>query len=69
VDGQPVGPARRFAGRFGRPAEWLTLTPGRHRVSIVAPGHQRRDLAVEVSPGAEKEREKIEIKLVPGGSE
>jgi hypothetical protein len=65
VDGQFVGLARRFAGRLGRPQEWVPLTPGRHRVSIAAPGYRTRDIAVEVTPGAERERMKIPIDLTP----
>jgi tRNA A-37 threonylcarbamoyl transferase component Bud32 len=66
VDGQTRGMARQFAGRFGRPGEWLALDPGKHRVTVTAPGYRREDIAVEVSAGADKDREKIDIVLKPG---
>jgi hypothetical protein len=65
VDGEPAGRAARFPGRFVRPATWLRLEPGRHRVSVVAPGFARRDFAVEVSDGASERRQRIEVRLVP----
>ncbi len=64
VDGATVGPAKRYAGRFGHPDEWLSLPPGTHRVTVVSPGYSRRDLAVEVNPGADKARQKIDVNLV-----
>jgi len=69
VDGQPMGLARRFSGGgFLRArGEWLELSPGRHRVSLVAPGFQRRDISVEVVATAERDRERIEVVLTPGG--
>ncbi len=67
VDGQPVGRARQFAGRLGQPASWLRLTPGTYRISLVAPGFQRQDFKVEVTPGAENERERIEVRMTRGG--
>lgn len=69
VDGQPAGIAKELGGRIGQPRSWLRLPNGRHRVSIVAPGHQRQDIVVEVTPGAEKERDRIEVDLSPGGDE
>jgi tRNA A-37 threonylcarbamoyl transferase component Bud32 len=66
VDGQTRGMARQFAGRFGRPGEWLTLEPGKHRVTVTAPGYRREDIAVEVYAGADKDREKVDIVLRPG---
>lgn len=69
VGGQPAGIARELSGRIGQPRTWLRLPNGRHRVSIVAPGHQRQDIVVEVTPGAEKERDRIEVDLSPGGDE
>jgi eukaryotic-like serine/threonine-protein kinase len=63
VDGRPVGRADQYPGRFGRPATWLKLQPGRHRVSLSAPGHARRDYAVDVSDGAPEAREKIRVTL------
>jgi hypothetical protein len=69
VDGQPVGPARDYIGRPLQPRTWLKLPAGRHRVSVVAPGHQRQDILVDVTPGAEKERDHIEVSLSPGGDE
>lgn len=68
VDGQVMGPARKFSGGIGRRG-WLELTPGTHRVSVAAPGFRRKDLRVEVTAGAEKERERIELVLSPGGNE
>jgi hypothetical protein len=65
VDGRPVGRADQYPGRFGRPASWLRLSPGRHRVSLSAPGHARRDYAVDVSAGAPEAREKIRVVLPP----
>lgn len=68
VDGQPAGRAGELAGGL-RPGAWLKLPPGRHRVSIVARGHRRHDVIVEVVPGAPKERERIEVNLLAGGDE
>jgi hypothetical protein len=65
VDGVSVGPVQKFAGRFGHSDEWLTLSNGTHRVTLIAPGYARRDLAVEVNPGADKARQKIDIPLSP----
>jgi eukaryotic-like serine/threonine-protein kinase len=67
VDGQSVGLARRYGGGFLRSKEWLELPQGKHRVSIVAPGHRRQDLLVEVVPTAENDRERIDIVLTQGG--
>jgi CRISPR/Cas system-associated exonuclease Cas4 (RecB family) len=67
VDGQPVGLARRFSGGALRPREFLRLEPGKHRISIVAPGYQRQDVQVVVMETAEKDRERIEVVLSPGG--
>jgi serine/threonine-protein kinase len=69
VNGQPAGIAKELGGRIGQPRSWLRLPNGRHRVSIVAPGHQQQDIVVEVTPGAEKERDRIEVDLSPGGDE
>jgi serine/threonine-protein kinase len=69
VDGQPMGLARRFSGgglRRGR-GEWLELAPGKHRVSIDAPGHRRQDILVEVTATADRDRERIEVVLARGG--
>jgi len=69
VDGQPMGLARRFSGGGflrGR-GEWLELPQGKHRVSIVAPGHRRQDFLVEVTATAEKDRERLDVILLPGG--
>ena len=66
VDGKPMGPARRYGGgMFGR-GDWLELPPGRHRVTVTAPGYERRDLAVEVNDGADRERQKIDVSLARG---
>jgi hypothetical protein len=67
VDGQSVGLARSFGGGFMHPKEWLELPPGKHRISIVAPGHRRQDILVVVSPTAEKDRERIDVVLAQGG--
>jgi tRNA A-37 threonylcarbamoyl transferase component Bud32 len=65
VDGTAAGQAKRYAGRFGHSDEWLQLPPGTHRITLVAPGYRRTDLAVDVTPGAEKERQKVDVTLVP----
>jgi hypothetical protein len=69
VDGQPAGTAGEYSGRPMAPRTWLKLPPGRHRVSVTAPGRQRQDIVVEVTPGAEKERDRIELTLSPGGDQ
>jgi hypothetical protein len=61
VDGNSVGAARRYAGRFGHADEWLSLPMGMHRVTVIAPGYVRRDLAVEITGGAEKARQRIDV--------
>jgi hypothetical protein len=67
VDGRPVGVAADFAGgRMGR-SGWLELPLGMHRVSLVAPGHQRVDLAIDVTAGALEERKRIQVVLPPAG--
>lgn len=68
VDGQEMGPARQYSGGMGRRG-WLALSPGRHRVSVTAPGFRRQDFLVDVTGGAEKEKERIEVRLMPGGDE
>ncbi|HYH47898.1 MAG TPA: protein kinase [Thermoanaerobaculia bacterium] len=65
VDGQPRGPVKQFAGGIGR--GFLRLQPGRHRLTLTAPGHQRHDLVVEVTAGAEEEREQVRVDLAPEG--
>ena len=67
VDGQPVGSVRQFSGGPLRPREFLRLSPGKHRISIVAPRHRRYDIQVEVTETADKDRERIAIDLSPGG--
>ena len=67
VDGSPVGTAAQFAGRMGRPDSWLELSPGLHRVTLAAPGFRSREIAVEVTGGAERERERIEVRLAREG--
>ena len=67
VDGQPMGLARRYGGGVLRHKDWLELSQGKHRVSIVAPGHRREDILVEVIPTAENDRERIDIVLTQGG--
>ncbi|MFL6293816.1 MAG: serine/threonine protein kinase, partial [Thermoanaerobaculia bacterium] len=68
VDGQPAGRAAEYAGGL-RPAGWLRLPEGRHRVSVVARGHRRYDVIVEVMAGAPQQREKIEVDLLAGGED
>jgi serine/threonine-protein kinase len=65
VDGNAAGPVKKFTGRFGHGDEWLILPPGTHRVTVVAPGYGRRDLAVEVNSGADKARVKVDVALSP----
>lgn len=62
VDGVLRGQASDFGG-FGR--GWLRLERGLYRISLVAPGRRRVDLALEVGSGASEEREKIELVLPP----
>jgi serine/threonine-protein kinase len=65
VDDRSMGPARQYDGGLGRKG-WLALPPGRHRVSVTT-ASDRQDFLVEVTAGAEKEREKIEVKLGGAG--
>lgn len=66
VDGRPRGLARSWSGgHFGR-GRWLRLKPGVYRVSLEAPGYKRQDIAVEIFPGAEPARRRIEIRLERG---
>jgi eukaryotic-like serine/threonine-protein kinase len=65
VDGQPRGAVKQFAGGLGR--GFLRLQPGRHRLTLTAPGHQRHDLLVEVTAGADEEREQVRVDLAPEG--
>ena len=67
VDDQIAGPALKFNG--GLRGGWLNLPPGRHRISVRAPGHRRHDLIVEVMPGAIQKREKIDVNLFQGGDD
>jgi hypothetical protein len=69
VDGQPAGAASSYAGRLMQPSSWLSLPPGRHRISLTAPGRARQDFVVDVTPGAEKDKDRIEVSLPSGGSE
>lgn len=63
VDGRQVGLARNLSGgRFGR-GHWLELKSGVYRVSLEAPGYRRKDIAVEIFPGAEPARRRLEIHL------
>ncbi len=64
VDGQAMGPASQYAGGLGQ-RRWLELPRGLHRVSLVAPGHQRVDLAIEFTPGAVEPRKRIDVVLPP----
>jgi hypothetical protein len=66
VDGNPSGPAKRFAcGVFGRGG--LELTPGTHRVTVSAPGYAQRDLKVEVDDEADSNCRGIDVNLARGG--
>jgi serine/threonine protein kinase len=69
VDGQSMGQARRFSGGgFLRgKGEWLELSPGKHRVSIMAPGYRQRDYVVEVVATADDPRRRVDVALTPGG--
>jgi eukaryotic-like serine/threonine-protein kinase len=65
VDDEPVGVARQFAGgRLGR-GDWLELPLGMHRVSLIAVGRKRVDLAVDVTSGATDDRKRIDVVLPP----
>ncbi len=65
VDGKPVGMAKEWTGRrFGR-GRWLQLKPGVWRVSLEAPGYKRKDIAVEIFPGAEPARRRLRLSLEP----
>jgi hypothetical protein len=68
VDNQSVGEARRYAGGLLRPREILVLNPGKHRISFVAPGYARKDILVEVTETADKQRQRINVDLTAGGN-
>lgn len=68
VDGQSVGEARRYAGGLLRPREILVLNPGKHRLSFVAPGYARKDVLVEVTETADKQRQRVNVDLTGGGN-
>lgn len=68
VDGQSVGEARRYAGGLLRPREILVLNPGKHRLSFMAPGYARKDVLVEVTETADKQRQRINVDLAAGGN-
>jgi eukaryotic-like serine/threonine-protein kinase len=68
VGGQPAGRAGELNGGV-RPASWLKLPPGQHRISIMAKGHRRHDVIVEVMPGAPQQRERIVVDLREGNDE
>jgi hypothetical protein len=66
VDGNPSGPARRFAcGVFGRGG--LDLTPGTHRVTVSAPGYAQRDLKVEVDDEGGSNCQAVDLNMARGG--
>ncbi|HEX4951772.1 MAG TPA: protein kinase [Thermoanaerobaculia bacterium] len=60
VDGSDRGGVSLYGG-LGR--GWLRLAPGRHRISLVAPGHRAVDFEVEVAQAAEERRRRIEVRL------
>jgi hypothetical protein len=66
VDNQPAGPASAYPGRMLQPKSWLRLPPGRHRIGVVAPSGDRQDFLVEVSEGAEKDKDHIQVSLGGG---
>lgn len=68
VDGSLVGQAKQYAGRFGRANEWLSLSPGIHRVALIAPGYRRREYAVEVTTGADKAKQRIDAAMTAGAA-
>jgi hypothetical protein len=68
VDDQPAGRAGEYPGGM-RPASWLRLSEGKHRISIRAGGFRRHDVIVEVLPGAPQQRERIVVDLRAGGEE
>ena len=55
VDGEPRGKPGRNT--------WMRLPAGRHRVSVEAPGFGRHDLVVEVLPGADDRRKRVDVVL------
>ncbi len=68
MDGQSLGEARRYAGGLLRPREILLPPPGKHRLSFVAPGYARKDVLVEVTETADKQRQRINVDLTGGGN-
>lgn len=67
IDGQRVGHTSDYSGQPMRRGSWLELPIGTHRVSLLAPGYRRHDVAVEVSGGARDRRQRIEVELAPEG--
>jgi len=65
VDGEAKGLANRWSGGRFRRDGWLELPLGIHRLSLIAPGRRRVDLAVDVTAGASEGRRRIEIVLPP----
>lgn len=68
MDGQSLGEARRYAGGLLRPREILLPPPGKHRLSFVAPGYARKDVLVEVTETADRQRQRINVDLTGGGN-
>jgi outer membrane biosynthesis protein TonB len=68
VDGRPMGEAWRYAGGLLHPREILRLDPGKHRLSFVAPGYAQKDVVVEVTEAADKQRQRVEVDLTGGGN-
>ncbi len=66
VDGNPSGPAKRFAcGVFGRGG--LELSGGTHRVTVSAPGYAQRDLKVEVDDEGGSSCQAVDLNMTRGG--
>ena len=63
VDGEPKGRARQYAGGRFRRGGWLELPLGQHRITLMAPGRKRVDLAVDVTSGAREDRKRIEVTM------
>lgn len=67
VDGELKGPASRYSGGGGpfRRGRILELPLGVHRVTLMAPGRRRVDFAVDVTAGASRDHQRVELTLPP----